>query len=59
MAKFKSKVTFKGEKENTIFTKNKPFEMTVKRAEEVQQNIKEKYGIDLELERLDDKDSKK
>lgn len=53
MAKFKSPVTFKGKKEEKVFEKDVPFEMTIKRAEEVQENVKKDYDIDLNFERLD------
>ena len=53
MAKFKADKTFKGTKENKLFKAGEPFDMTLKRAEEVQKNIKEKYNIDINFERLD------
>lgn len=52
MAKFKALIKFKGTKEKKIFEKDEEFEMTVKRSDEVQKNIKEKYGIDEVMERL-------
>lgn len=54
MAVFKSATTFKGKKENKTFKAGEPFEMTIKRAEEIQKNVKEDYGIDLQFERLDE-----
>ena len=53
MAKFKALIKFKGTKEKKVFEKDEEFEMTVKRSDEVQKNIKEKYGIDQVMERLD------
>lgn len=53
MAKFKALIKFKGTKEKKTFEKGEEFEMTVKRSDEVQKNIKEKYGIDQVMERLD------
>lgn len=57
MAKFKALIKFKGTKEKKLFEKGEEFEMTVKRSDEVQKNIKEKYGIDEVMERLDGPDS--
>lgn len=57
MAKFKALIKFKGTKENKTFDKDEEFEMTVKRSDEVQKNIKEKYGIDEVMERLDGPDN--
>lgn len=53
MAQFKSPIKFKGIKEGKVFAANKPFEMSIKRAEEIQKNVKENYDIDLKFERLD------
>lgn len=53
MAKYKALIKFKGTKEKKTFEKGEEFEMTVKRSDEVQKNIKEKYGIDEVMERLD------
>lgn len=53
MAKYKALIKFKGTKEKKVFEKDEEFEMTVKRSEEVQKNIKDKYGVDDVLERLD------
>lgn len=53
MAKFKADINFKGIKEKKVFTKNEEFEMTVKRSEEVEKNIKRDYGIDRVMTRLD------
>ncbi len=43
MAKYKAKITFRGLEEEKTFEANEEFEMTVKRAEELQKNIDEKY----------------
>lgn len=59
MAQFKSPITFRGIKENKVFKKGEEFEMTVKRAEEVQKNIKDNHKIDVEFERLDKTEDKK
>lgn len=53
MAKYKALIKFKGTKEKKTFEKGEEFEMTVKRSDEVQKNIKDKYGVDDVLERLD------
>lgn len=53
MAQFKSPMKFKGIKEGKVFKANEPFEMSIKRAEEIQKNVKENYDIDLNFERLD------
>ncbi|WP_161877867.1 hypothetical protein [Alkalibacterium sp. MB6] len=62
MAKFKTPIKFRGVKEKKVFNKDEEFEMTIKRAEEVQSNIKKNYGVEVEFERLDapedDKDKK-
>lgn len=57
MAKFKALIKFKGTKEKKVFEKDEEFEMTVKRSDEVQKNIKEKYGIAEVMERLDGPDN--
>ncbi|GEL67248.1 hypothetical protein [Marinilactibacillus psychrotolerans] len=53
MAQFKSPIKFKGIKEGKVFAANEPFEMSIKRAEEIQENVKKEYDIDLNFERLD------
>ena len=53
MAKFKADINFKGIKEKKEFTKGEEFDMTVKRSEEVEKNIKRDYGIDKVMTRLD------
>lgn len=53
MAKFKCPTTFKGVKEDKVFEKDVPFEMTIKRADEIKANVKKKYNIELEFDRLD------
>ncbi len=56
MAKYIAKIKFEGIEEKKVFEAGEEFEMTVKRAEELQKNIddeyKGKYGI--VLERIDD-----
>ena len=58
MAKYKANIKFEGIEEKKVFEAGEEFEMTVKRAEEVQKNIsdeyKGKYGV--VLERIDNKD---
>ena len=58
MAKYKANIKFEGIEEKKVFQAGEEFEMTVKRAEEVQKNIDErykgKYGTDSE--RIDNKD---
>lgn len=54
MAKFKADITFEGIKEKKFFKKDEEFEMTVERANEIQKNIKDKYGIEQVMTRLDD-----
>lgn len=65
MAKFKPSHDFIGEKENKLFKANKETEMTIKRAEEVTENLHEiaekdtRYEEykDFEMKRTDKKDS--
>ena len=58
MAKYKANTKFEGIEENKVFRAGEEFEMTVKRAEEVQKNIDEKYKgkYGVVLERIDNKD---
>lgn len=57
MAKFKADITFHGIKENKDFDKNEEFEMTVKRAEEIEANIKKEHkDIEKVMTRLDKED---
>lgn len=58
MAQFKAAERFYGEKEGKEFKANEPFEMTLKRAEELQTNVKKKYDIDLGFTRLDVEEEK-
>lgn len=54
MAKFKANYKFKGKEENQEFPKGEEFEMTIKRAEEVEKNIKSQKGFeDFKLTRTD------
>ncbi|EDP68581.1 hypothetical protein CAT7_04924 [Carnobacterium sp. AT7] len=57
MAKFKADIKFRGIKENKEFEKNEEFEMTVKRAEELEANIKKEHkDIEKVMTRLDKED---
>lgn len=57
MAKFKADIKFRGIKENKEFEKNEEFEMTVKRAEEIEANIKKEHKhIEKVMTRLDKED---
>lgn len=54
MAKFKADIKFRGIEENKEFEKNEEFEMTVKRAEEIEANIKKEHkDIEKVMTRLD------
>lgn len=55
MAQFKSNMTFKGIKEEKEFPQGVPFEMTVKRADEIEKNIQKDFP-DFKLTRLDEKE---
>lgn len=55
MALFKANMTFKGIKEDKEFPQEVPFEMTIKRAEEVEKNIQKDFP-DFKLTRLDEKE---
>lgn len=58
MAKFKAGIKFRGKKENKVFEKNEEFEMTVKRSEEIEENIKKKHPeIKSVMTRLDKEDT--
>ena len=58
MAKYIAKIKFEGIEEKKVFEAGEEFEMTVKRAEEVQKNIDERYKgkYGTVLERIDNKD---
>lgn len=59
MAQFKAPIKFRGIKEKKIFEKNEVFEMTVRRAEELEKNINEKHPeLAFKLERLDKPETK-
>ena len=59
MAKFVANYTFKGKEENKEFPKDEEFEMTIKRAEEVEKNIQAQKGYeDFKLTRTDVQDDK-
>ncbi len=54
LAKFKASHKFKGVHEKKTFEANKEIELTVKRAEEIQENIRKQKGFEeFTLERLD------
>lgn len=57
MAKFKADIKFRGIKEGKTFEKSEEFEMTVKRADEIQANIKKDYDINQVMTRIDKEDS--
>ena len=57
MAKFKADIKFRGIKENKEFENNEEFAMTVKRAEEIEANIKKEHkDIERVMTRLDKED---
>lgn len=59
MAKFVANYTFKGKKEKQEFPKGEEFDMTIKRAEEVEKNIQSQKGYkDFKLTRTDVQDDK-
>lgn len=59
MAKFKAPMDFEGLKEKKTFKKGEEFDMTVKRAEELEKNINEKHPeLNFKLERLDKPENK-
>lgn len=53
MALFKSPVKFRGIKEDKVFAKGEEIEMTIKRSKEIQKNLKDNHGLEVEFERLD------
>ena len=53
MALFKSPLKFRGVKEGKVFKKGEEIEMSIKRSKEIQKNLKDKYDLDVEFERLD------
>lgn len=59
MAKYKAKIKFEGLEEKKTFKAGEEFEMTVKRAEELQKNIDERYEgkYGTVLERIDNKET--
>ena len=59
MALFKSPIKFKGIEEGKVFKKGQEIEMTIKRSKEIQKNLKDNYGLEVEFERLDVEDEKK
>ena len=59
MAKYKANIKFEGIEEKKVFQAGEEFEMNVKRAEEVQKNIDERYKgkYGTVLERIDNKET--
>jgi len=58
MAKFKADIKFRGIEENKEFEKDEEFEMKVKRAEELEANIKKEHkDIEKVMTRLDKENS--
>ena len=57
MAKYKANIKFQGIEEKKIFKAGEEFEMTVKRADEIQKNIDKEYDAryGIVLERIDNK----
>ena len=53
MALFKSPIKFRGLEEGKVFKKGEEIEMTIRRSKEIQKNLKDNYGLDVEFERLD------
>ena len=56
MALFKTPIRFRGLEEGKVFKKDEEIEMTVKRSKEIQKNLKDNYGLEVEFERLDVKE---
>lgn len=56
MALFKSPIKFRGLEEGKVFEKGEEIEMTIKRSKEIQKNLKDHYGLEVEFERLDVKE---
>lgn len=53
MAKFKANMNFRDLEKAIDHQAGKPFEMTVKRSEELIKNIKQNHDVDIVLTRLD------
>lgn len=59
MAKYKAAIKFRGIKEKKVFEENEEFEMTVKRAEEIEATVLEKNpDIKSVMTRLDEPETK-
>lgn len=59
MAKYKAAIKFRGIKEKKVFDVNEEFEMTIKRAEEIEATILEKNpDIKSVMTRLDEPETK-
>lgn len=56
MAKYKVLATFEGIAEEKTFEEDTEADFTVKRAEEINKKLKEEYGIEQALERIDTKE---
>lgn len=59
MVKWKADITFDGKKEEKRFTVGEEFEMTIERAEEIQDNIKKTHDIDVVMSRVEDPEDNK
>lgn len=57
MAQFKTDKRIKNAETGDVHEPNTPFEMTIKRAEEMKKNIKEKYNVNVNFTRLDEPDN--
>ena len=53
MALFKSPIKFRGLEEGKVFHKGEEIEITIKRSKEIQKNLKDRYDLEVEFERLD------
>lgn len=59
MVKWKADITFDGKKEKKRFSVGEEFEMTIERAEEIQDNIKKTHDIDVVMTRVEDPEDNK
>lgn len=57
MAQFKADRRIKDVETGDVHEANTPFEMTIKRTEEMKKNIKEKYNVNVNFTRLDAPDN--
>lgn len=58
MAIFKADKRVKDKETGNVHEAGTEFEMTIKRAEEMQKNIKDKYGVKVNFTRLDKPEEK-